>query len=424
VSLAQRQTHREANVQSILIIGAGQAGGRAAQTLREQGFGGRLLLAGDESLRPYERPPLSKGVLTAADSASCFDAWLHPLAFYDEQRIEWLHDGVVGLDLTERVARLASGADVRYDRCLFTTGGRARRLPELAGRRNVVTLRTLPDALRLRERLAEARRVAVLGGGFLGLEFAASARARGLDVTVVEAGDALLGRALPAHFAARLRVKHESHGVSFKMRAALLGCAEHASGVTLQFAEGPPLDADLCVVAIGQQPNDELAKLAGLQTGNGIHVDVCCRTSAPDVYAAGDCANFPLDASGRRVRLESWQNAQDQAIVAARNMLGDALEYQPTPWFWTDQYDWNIQMLGMPDGPVDAWVERPGAQDKTLLMGLRNGVIVQALAVNSGGDLRAIRRLVEQALPVDTRALADPAIKLRQLEPLVHSDRI
>jgi len=411
-------------MQTILIIGAGQAGGRAAQTLRERGFGGRVLLAGDESLLPYERPPLSKSVLTAADSASCFDGWLHAHPFYDENRIECLHDGVVALDVTQRVARLASGTLVNYDLCLLATGGRARHLPELAGSRNVMTLRTLPDALRLRERISDARRVVVVGGGFLGLEFAASARARGLEVTVVEAGGELLGRALPTHFASRLRAKHESHGVTFRMRASLLDYADHANGMTIQLVEGPPLDADLCVVAIGQQPDDALAKEAGLKTGNGIHVDVCCRSSTPRVYAAGDCANFPLDGSGRRVRLESWQNAQDQAIVAARNMLGEALEYRPTPWFWTDQYDWNIQMLGMPDSPVDAWVERSASPDKTLLMGLRGGVIVQAVAINSGGDLRAIRRLVEQAIQVDPHALADPGIKLRQLERLVQSERI
>lgn len=411
-------------MQTILIIGAGQAGGRAAETLRAQGLSGRLLLAGDEPHRPYERPPLSKSALTADDEANCFDAWLHPRSFYENNGIEWLTDSVVGLDVAERVARLASGGVVRYDMCLLTTGGRARRLPNTPDSRRVMTLRTLSDAMCLRERMSSAHRVAVVGGGFLGLEFAASARARGLEVTVVEAGAQLLARALPAHFAARLRAKHESHGVGFRMEASLVSCAEHQDRVTLAFADAPPLDADLCVVAIGQQPNDELARAAGLTTGNGIHVDAHCRTSVPHVYAAGDCTNFPLGRSGRRVRLESWQNAQDQAIVAARNMLGETIEYQPTPWFWTDQFDWNIQMLGLPDEPVDTWVERLNSPDRTLLMGLRDGVIVQALAVNGGGDLRAIRRLVEQGVPVDARALADPDIKLRRLDQLAHSERI
>lgn len=410
-------------METILIVGAGQAGGRAAQTLREAGFGGRVLLVGDESERPYERPPLSKGVLTAESDADCFDGWLHPLPFYDDQRIEWLHDSVVALDVMEHRAQLASGAAIRYDRCLLTTGGRARQLAMLPHNRNVVALRTLADAQHLRERLRMARHVAVIGGGFLGLEFAASARAHGIPVTVVESGDALLGRALPGHFAARLKAKHESHGVDFRLGASVWSAVETPRGITFTFAEQPPLDADLCMIAIGQQPNDGLARAAGLKADNGIQVDEYCRTSAADVYAAGDCANFPLDSAGTRVRLESWQNAQEQAVFAARNMLGEAVVYRPMPWFWTDQYDWNIQMLGMPNAPVDAWVERAVSQDKTLLMGMRKDVIVQALAVNSGGDLRAIRRLVENAVPVDSKALTDPSVKLRQIERLVLSDR-
>jgi 3-phenylpropionate/trans-cinnamate dioxygenase ferredoxin reductase component len=408
-------------VETILIIGAGQAGGRAAETLRAQGFNGKVLLAGDEQHRPYERPTLSKTVLTAVDDNQCFDAWLHPNDFYETTKIDWVADGIERLDVTRRTATLASGRNISFDKCLMTTGGRARRLPGTPDSRHVFSLRTLPDAMRVRQRMVGARSVSVIGGGFLGLEFAASARARGLDVTVVEAGEQLLGRALPREFSERLRAKHEQNGVKFMLGANLISCAEHGSGITLMLADGAAQRFDFCVVAIGQEPNEELAKASGLETGNGIHVDAHCQTSVAGFYAAGDCANFPFGASGRRLRLESWQNAQDQAIVAARNMLGESVEYRPSPWFWTDQYDWNVQMLGMLDGPVDQWIERRTSIDKTLLMGLRDNAIVYALAVNSGGELRAIRRLVEQAAQVDPEALADPNVKLRHLERQAHS---
>ena len=402
--------------QTVLIIGAGQAGARAAQALRTHGFDGRVVLAGDERHAPYERPPLSKDVLVAQDDDDCFKGWVHSAELYREERIEWLNDRVLKLDTQRHVATFERGGDLRYDHCLLTTGGRARQLPDVPEGPHTFYLRTLDDAMRLRARLATARTVAVIGGGFLGLEFAASARTRGLDVSVSETASSLLSRALPPMFSERLRKKHESHGVRFIFDATQLQVREHATGVRVGAEH-----FDLCVIAIGQIPNDDIARLAGIVTNNGISVDRHCRTSAPDVYAAGDCASFPYGASDRATRLESWQNAQEQAIVAARNIAGAAVTYAPTPWFWTDQYDWNVQMLGMPDSAVDRWIERAGTDGKTLLMGLRDGVIVHALAINQGGELRAIRRLVEEAVPVDAGMLADPTIKLRQLERLTRS---
>ena len=411
-------------MKTILIIGAGQAGGRAAMTLREAGFSGRIVLAGDEAERPYERPPLSKQVLTAPDDATCFDAWLHPQSMYDEQRVEWCHERVCALDLDAHHATFASGELLRWDACLFATGGSARTLPMLDGHPHVVTLRTLADAMHLRERLSRTRRLVIVGGGFLGLEVAASARQRNLEVTVIEAADALLQRALPQHFARRLQEKHEAHGVAFRLGATLAASTTNGEHIALTLAGGELIDADLCLVAIGQRPNDALARAAGLATDNGIVVDAHCRTSHADVYAAGDCTNFPLHPDGSRVRLESWQNAQEQAAVAARNLLGERTMYRVTPWFWTDQFDWNIQMLGAPGATVDTWVERRTSADRTLLMGLRGPVITQAIAVNSGGDLRAIRRLVDEAVPVDREALTNPAIKLRQIERLPDLERL
>jgi 3-phenylpropionate/trans-cinnamate dioxygenase ferredoxin reductase component len=410
-------------VETILVIGAGQAGGRAAQTLREKGFAGRLILAGSEIHRPYERPTLSKSVLTEVDDSTCFNAWLHGQSFYTDHDIEWWSDPVIELNAHGRHARFASGESVQFSKCLLATGGSARLLDRMPDSPHVFVLRTLDDAMRLRERIGNARRVAIVGGGFLGLEFAASARARGLEVTVIEAGTHLLGRALPSDFATTLQAKHEAHGVTFLMGTSLSQCTAHEDGLTLSLANHLVINTDFCVVAIGQIPNDELARAAGLATSNGIDVDAFCRTSAADVYAAGDCANFP-QVNGQRLRLESWQNAQEQAVTAATNMLGGIVEYRPAPWFWTDQYDWNIQMLGLLDSSIDTWIDRSSSVDKRLLIGLAAGVIRYALAVNNGGELRALRSLVQRGVVVDPVMLADPAIKLRQYEKLLQSEHL
>lgn len=402
--------------ETFLIVGAGQAGGQAAQALREHGFGGRIVLVGDEAWRPYERPPLSKDVLLAPSDDDCFKGWMHEAQFYEASAVELRRGAVARLDTGKRVAILADGQELPYDKCLLATGGRARQIDQAPCGARIVSLRTLDDAMRLRGLIARSRSVAVLGGGFLGLEFAASASRRGLQVTVFEQGTRLLPRALPAMIAEKLRLKHEAQGVRIALDAGALRIEEGEAGVVVTGKDAGAASFDFCVIAVGQVPNDAVARASGIETGNGIVVDRYCRTCAPHVYAAGDCANFPFGQAGQALRLESWQNAQQQAIAAAKNMLGESCAYQLTPWFWTDQYDWNIQMLGLPDAGIDRWIERPGTDEKSMLIGLRGNVMVYALAINRGGDLRAIRRLVEQAVPVDPEQLADANVKLRQIE--------
>ena len=406
--------------ETFLIVGAGQAGGQAAQALRENGFGGRIVLVGDEAWRPYERPPLSKDVLLAPSDDDCFKGWMHDARFYEACAVELRSGAVARLDTGKRVAVLADGRELPYDKCLLATGGRARQLDQAPCGARIASLRTLDDAMRLRGLIAQSRSTAVVGGGFLGLEFAASASRRGLQVTVFEQGTRLLPRALPAVIAEKLKVKHETQGVRIVLDAGPLQIEESETGVVVTGKDASTSSFDFCVIAVGQVPNDAVARASGIETGNGIVVDRYCRTSAPHVYAAGDCASFPLGEAGRTLRLESWQNAQQQAIAAAKNMLGEPCAYRLTPWFWTDQYDWNIQMLGLLDAGIDGWIERPGADEKSMLIGLRGNVMVYALAVNQGGDLRAIRRLVEQAVPVDPAQLADTSVKLRQLERQAH----
>lgn len=406
--------------ETILIVGAGQAGGQAAQALRENGFGGRIVLVGDESWRPYERPPLSKDVLLAPGDDDCFKGWMHEAQFYEASAVELYRGAVARLDTGRRIAVLADGQALPYDKCLLATGGRARQIDQAPCGARVVSLRTLDDAMRLRGLIARSRSVAVIGGGFLGLEFAASASKRGLQVTVFEQAARLLPRALPAAVAQKLRAKHEAQGVRIVLDSGALQIEAGETGVAVAGKDADAATFDFCVIAVGQAPNDAVARASGIETGNGIVVDRYCRTSAEHVYAAGDCANFPFGDAGQTLRLESWQNAQQQAIAAAKNMLGEPSAYRITPWFWTDQYDWNIQMLGLLSADIDRWIERPGENEKTMLLGLRGNVIVYALAVNQGGDLRAIRRLVEQAVPVDPEQLADTNVKLRQIERQTH----
>ena len=406
--------------ETILIVGAGQAGGQAVQALRENGFGGRIVLVGDEPWRPYERPPLSKDVLLAPSDDDCFKGWMHEAQFYEACAVELRRGVVARLDTGRRVAILANGQELPYDKCLLATGGRARQIDQAPCGARIASLRTLDDAMRLRGLIAQSRAVAVIGGGFLGLEFAASASKRGLQVTVFEQGTRLLPRALPAMIAQKLRAKHEGEGVRIVLDSGALHIEEGETGVVVTGKDAGAAPFDFCVIAVGQVPNDDVARASGIETNNGIVVDRYCRTCAPHVYAAGDCANFPFGGTGQTLRLESWQNAQQEAIVAARNMLGESCAYRPTPWFWTDQYDWNIQMLGLLDAGIDRWIERPGADGKSMLIGLRGSVVVYALAINQGGELRAIRRLVEQAVPVDPEQLADTSVKLRQIERQAH----
>jgi 3-phenylpropionate/trans-cinnamate dioxygenase ferredoxin reductase component len=401
--------------ETAFIVGAGQAGGQAASALRLAGFVGRIVIAGDEPHRPYERPPLSKSVLTD-QPADAFSADLHPAPYYAEQNIEHRPGvRVASIDPQAHRARLADGEMISFDCCLIATGGRARRLPGWPQGPRVLTLRDLADAARLRQALGEARHVAIVGGGFLGLEVASSAATQGVAVTVVEAAARLLSRAVPAAFATRLLGRHQQDGTAFHLGRQVTQCREEPGCVNLLLDDGEMIRADVCLVAVGQEPDVGLAQAAGLAIDNGISVDAQCRTSYPDIYAAGDCASFPFGPDGRRVRLESWQNANEQARCAAHNMLGKSDVYRPTPWFWTDQCGWNVQMLGLHDGAPYDWVERRVSDDKLILFGLRAGLLAYALAQNAGGDMRVLRQMMERSNAPDVVALADPAVKLRSL---------
>ncbi|WP_376996764.1 NAD(P)/FAD-dependent oxidoreductase [Bordetella pertussis] len=406
-------------IQSIVIVGAGQAGAVAAASLRQLGYRGGLTLVGQEAHPPYERPPLSKAVLQG--TATHAEAAVHPAGFYAENDIALLTEtAVAALDPAARTVRLADGRTLPYDRCLLATGGHARELPALPrGRAGVHYIRTLDDALDLRAALRPGVRAAVIGGGFLGLEVASTARELGAKVTVIENGSRLLERALPAIVSDWLAERVRASGVDLRLGGAIAAIGD-GPPYAITLADGTQVNADLIVVSIGLAPEVTLAGEAGLplDDNGGICVDSQARTADPQVYAAGDCASQPRACLGTAARFESWQNANEQARAAAAAMLGLAPAAEPYPWFWTDQYGCNIQILGLPQ-PGLRYVCRPQtdpqAAPRVLWIGLRDGVPCHGIAVNAGGDLRQLRVLFERGIPVDPHRLADPAEALKPL---------
>lgn len=406
----------ERSEQTILIVGAGQAGGWAAQTLRKEGFAGRVVMFGDERHPPHERPPLSKAVLSG--EAAPESTWLQKPEAFDALAIDWRPGSrVARIDRSAKKLELAGHEAIRYDKLIFCTGGRARllALPDSDGVA-VHTLRTIDDALALAPVLAPGRTLVVIGGGWIGLEVAATARKKGAEVIVIEAQSRLCERTVPREISEHLLALHRSNGTRVLLGAGVAGLEARLDGrSSVTLVDGEALTCDAIVVGIGMLPNDELARDAGLACDGGVIVDSRCRTSDPDILAAGDVAVTPNPWAGRRLRLESWQNAQEQGMAAARSALGLEVDYQPLPWFWSDQYGMNLQIYGVPT-PTHRVVTRgaPGS-DSFILFYLEGDVVKAALGPNAARDLRFARRLIEQRKPVDAARLADPGVPMAKL---------
>ncbi len=386
----------------IAIVGGGQAAARAAEELCRLGHAGPLLLIGDEPHEPYERPPLSKAMLQADGVAA---APVLAAAALADARLQRLQARVTRLDVQARLLHLADGRRVHYGRCLLATGGRVRTLPDFPlDAPQVHHLRTLEDARRLRGMLQPGARLAVVGGGFLGLEAALSARQCGVQVSLVEAAPTLLGRFVPQDLSDWLAGMLQAQGVALHLGQAIAGSRLHAQGVELQLPGGACLQADAVLVAVGLVPEVGLAREAGLALSTedgGIVVAADGRTSDAQVFAAGDCASQLRPALGRTLRLESWQNANEQGRAAAAGLMDLAPPEPAFPWFWTDPGEHNIQMLGL-QAPGLHYVRR-GDLDagRALWLGLQqDGIVVHGVALNAGGELRALRPLFEKRLPL------------------------
>lgn len=393
---------------TIAIVGAGQAGFWAAQTLRKEGFTGRLVLIGEELHPPHERPPLSKAVL--AGDAAADSTWLTSLDALQALNLEWWPDTrVERIEREPRRLALDSGETLAYDKLILCTGGRARTISVAgADAPSIHVLRTISDAQALAPMLSPRRGVTVIGGGWIGLEVAATARKKGANVTVLEAQSRLCERTVPKEISEYLLALHQEHGANIILGAQVAHIARQGDDRSrISLADGQTIDSDVIVAGIGLVPNDELAREAGLECDGGIIVDPRCQTSDPNIFAAGDVTVTPNPWAGRRIRLESWQNAQEQGIAAGRAALGLAVDYQPLPWFWSDQYDMNLQIYGVP-APSHRAVMRGAPENGSFVLFYLDGDVIQAaLGPNSAKDLRFARRLIEQKRPVDSALLAD-----------------
>jgi len=391
----------------VVLVGGGHAAAAFVNVLRRAGYEGRLSLISDEPVVPYHRPPLSKKYLS--DTLPVEQILIRPPAWYAEQKVD-LHLGVP-VEQIERAhsqVRLSDGRRIGYDRLVLLTGARPRRLPaELGGEsRGVCLMRSLADADALAPYLQAGRRLLVVGGGYIGLEAAAVASSKGLAVTLIEGAPRILQRVAAPITSDYFRQLHRGHGVTIKEGVSLqrlLGSDGAVSGAEL--SDGSQLHVDVVLAGIGVLPNVELAQQAGLHIDNGIAVDAFCRSSDPNILAAGDCTSFEF--RGQRVRLESVQNANDQGAAAAHAVLGDDKPYKPLPWFWSDQYDIKLQIAGLNLG-YDAALLRPGKTPTSQSVWYYAGE--QLLAVDAMSDAAAFvtaKKLLERGASVPKAAVLD-----------------
>jgi 3-phenylpropionate/trans-cinnamate dioxygenase ferredoxin reductase subunit len=397
-----------------VIVGAGQAGAMAAAELRQNGFDGRVVLIGDESHAPYERPPLSKDVLLQPETARC---QLFPDGFYEERNIEVrLGTRVSAIDVVARHISLADGETLPFDKLLLATGAQVRRLPLLDQLvDDVYTLRTLDDARELQSVMKPGRRIVLVGGGVIGLELASSAIDLGAHVTVVEQAPMVMGRCSPGILNEYLCNAHRERGVVLHLGVALTHACRENVEIVVTLADGSRVTGDAVIFGIGVEPDTRLASAAGLGVDNGILIDENCRTSHPAIYAAGDATSQWDRLTHRFHRRETWENAKNQAIAAARAMMGiEPAAEAGVPWFWTDQCGMNIQFAG--DMAAAQWIVR-GEMDESrfMLFGLNDGALVAAITVNQAREMRSAKMLVDKRARLAAEVWRDPQQALRAL---------
>jgi 3-phenylpropionate/trans-cinnamate dioxygenase ferredoxin reductase subunit len=402
-------------VKRIVLVGGGPAAVSAAATLRAEGYDGKITLATADPELPYERPPLSKEFLTAAPGASPTGdiPYLRPPQWYAEQDITVLLGATATmLDPQRRRLRLDYKSVLDYDAVLLATGVRPK--TAISSNERIVALRTAADARRLRDRLAETRQIVVLGGGFIGCEVAATAISMGKRVVLLERAGGLMQRALGADLGSVLTDVHRAKGVELKLGAVVVDHLETTDRIILRTSAGS-VEGDLVVVGAGCEPNDHIAAAAGIATGNGILTDGLCRTNAPEVYAAGDVASSFHPFYGQHLRVEHHDWAQRQGATAARAMLGAGTPCAEPHWFWSDQYENNIQQAGRSE-PGDQFVLRGSVDDLSFSgVWLRDDRITRVVAVNRPRDVVAVRKLLFSDHSVRPEFIADADNDLRQL---------
>lgn len=394
-------------METTVIIGASHGGVQVAASLREMNYSGRIILAAEEPHLPYHRPPLSKALL---DPAQPDGLMLRPSAFYEQKDITLrLGKRVDAIDLDKHVVRFGSEEAIGFDHLVLATGARAR-IPQIEGinLRNVLTLRTLPDAKSLAASLTDAQDVVVLGAGMIGLEFAAVAARTGRRTTVIDATSRPLLRGLSPEMAQHLQQMHEANGVRFIFDDGIAAIEGDEAVTAVMTQSGQRIKADLVLVAVGVVPNVELAVAAGIEADNGIVVDTHLQTSHEGIYAIGDCAAFPANG-GNRLRIESVQNATDHARTVAASIVGKRQPFNKVPWFWSDQYDAKLQIAGLWNG-YDQAILRPSGNDGSFAYYLfAKDKLLCVEAINAPGDHVAARKILSDGLDLRPEHLADPS---------------
>jgi 3-phenylpropionate/trans-cinnamate dioxygenase ferredoxin reductase subunit len=400
----------------IVILGAGHAGGTVAALLRQYGHEGPITLIGDEPIAPYQRPPLSKAWLKGEADANSLA--LKPLEFYPEANIDFRANvSAVSLERTAKQVKLSDGSSLAYDKLIIATGARPIALPmpgkDLEG---LLFLRTAADAEALKAAIGPGKRLAIVGGGYIGLEAAASARALGAEAVVIEREPRLLARVACEALSSFFQTYHEKHGVEFLLGASVTGFVGeggHVTGVTL--ADGRTVACDAALIGVGAAPNDEIASDAGLETARGVVVDLAARTSDPSIYAIGDVAHRPLPLYERMFRLESVPNALEQAKQAACDITGRPPPAPEVPWFWSDQFDLKLQIAGLPFDADQIIIRGDTAVGKFAVFHLKGEQVQAVEAVNAPPEFMAGRQLIQNRKAVAPEKLADPSVSMKEV---------
>jgi 3-phenylpropionate/trans-cinnamate dioxygenase ferredoxin reductase subunit len=401
----------------IVILGAGHAAAQAIETLRRRGHAGSIVLVGDEPHLPYQRPPLSKKYLAGTHERSRL--LIRQARYYSEHSIETrLGRRALEIDRRMQRVRLDDGLAVAYDALLIATGSRARTLPipgaELDG---VRYLRTMADVDSLRTAMKSASRLAIIGGGYIGLEVAATCRKQGLAVTVLEMQDRVMKRVVSKETSATFTAEHVRNGVKIHCSAGRLAIAAHPGTRRLRAVlcdDGSEHEADIVLIGVGAEAAHELARDAGLEIDNGIVVDRHCRTSDPSIFAAGDCTSHPSARYGGHVRLESVDNAFEQATTAALNMLGEPAVHDSVPWFWSEQFDLKLTITGLGSGADSVVVRGEPATRCFSVCYLRADELFAVESINNSKDAIVARKLIAARARLDPRQLADPTRALAE----------
>lgn len=402
----------------VVIVGAGHGGVSLCAALRNLGFAGRISLLSDEADLPYHRPPLSKGFIGNDSAEGDTRLLLEAATFYPDNGIDLrLNTQVRAVDVQGRRVRLADGSALPYDHLVLATGARARTL-DLPGSTldNILVLRTQAQARTLRQRLAISQAVVIVGGGFIGLEVAATARKRGLQVTVLEAAERLMERSVSAQVSQHVAERLRAQGTDLQLGCGVQGFEGDNGRVSAVLGANGRYRADLVLVGAGALPNSELAEAAGIVCANGILVDGQMRTSAPGVYAIGDCVNFESRHAGNtRLRLESIQNANDQARLVARLICGEPVHYDAVPWFWSDQGEVKLQMVGLAHGRTHCVTRGEPAQGRFSVFHYRDAQLIAVDSVNQPMEHILARKLLAAGVSPSTAQVADAGFELKSL---------